>query len=191
MNRRLAIALACSLALHALLVLSLRGDATSAQGNGWRRPLNVYLQPALPPGAADRQEVSGVSATPKPVTPNPVTRSNPLALLPMIKAEERYLLPGEVDVRAQPINMPVLVYPEKAQQMRIGGLVRLRVYLNESGKIDKVNVVAANPPGVFEESALSALLATSFTPAQKNGHAVKSQKLIEIKFDPYESINLP
>lgn len=186
MDRRFATALACSLALHALLVLSLwTGSTPPTQGNGWRGSLHVYLQP-VPPLAADaapnRQEVNHAST--KPAT-------QPHLLLPVIKAEEHYLLPDEVNVRAQPIKMPMLVYPEKAQQMRIGGLVRLRAYLNESGGIDRVNVVAANPPGVFEEAALSALLATSFTPAQKNGHAVKSQKLIEIKFDPYENINLP
>ena len=181
MDRRFATAFAFSLALHAVLVLLLRGDTSSAQGTGRRGPLNVYLRPIPPPADADRQEVNGLSTT----------QSNPLALLPVIKAEEDYLRPSEVDVRAQPVHMPALVYPEKAQRMRIGGLVRLRVYLNESGKIDRVNVVAANPPGVFEEAALRALLATSFAPAQKNGHAVKSQKLIEINFDPYENISQP
>lgn len=170
MNKRLAVALACSLALHALLLAMLRPGGGAAQQGGYGEPLRVYLR-------AD-------AASPRPpVTDVGVRRDAPQ---PEGAAEGRYLLPGEVDVRAQPVRMPVLVYPEKAQRMRIGGLVRLRVYIGKSGKIDAVDVVAADPPGVFEEAALQALLSTSFTPARKNGRAVDSQKLIEINFDPYE-----
>lgn len=122
----------------------------------------------------------------------PIAPSNNPALLPKIAVEEkRYLLSSEVDVRAMPVNMPVLVYPEKAQQMRIDGLVKLKVFIGANGRIDAVDIVDTRPPGVFEEAALNALLATSFTPARKNGRDVKSQKLIEIKFDPYETISQP
>lgn len=123
---------------------------------------------------------------------HPTTPPNNPALLPEIAVEEkRYLLSSEVDVRAMPVNMPVLVYPEKAQQMRIDGLVKLKVFISASGRIDSVDIVETRPPGVFEEAALEALFATSFTPARKNGRDVKSQKLIEIKFDPYETISQP
>lgn len=123
---------------------------------------------------------------------HPIAPSNNPALLPEIAVEEkRYLLSSEVDVRAMPVNMPVLVYPEKAQLMRIDGLVKLKIFIGASGRIDAVDIVETRPPGVFEEAALNALLATSFTPARKNGRDVKSQKLIEIKFDPYETISQP
>lgn len=182
MNKRLTVALACSLALHALLLAMLQVGGNLAQQGNVKEPLQVYLQAdtAIPsPPAVDAgQEQRDAS--------RPDGRSRNNALLPEIATKERYLLPSEVDIRAQPVKMPALIYPEKAQRMKIGGLVRLRVYIGKNGKIDAVDVVAANPPGVFEGAALQALLSTSFTPARKNGRAVKSQKLIEIKFDPYE-----
>lgn len=162
------------------------GDTPAQQGDSKGR-LHVYLQAdAVPPKkpAADAVQVQrGASRTD--------SRSRDNALLPKIVGEERYLLPNEVDVRAQPVKMSALIYPEQAQRMKIGGLVRLRVYIGKGGKIDAVDVVAATPPGVFEDAALQALLSTTFTPARKNDRAVNSQKLIEINFDPYEAANQP
>lgn len=186
MDSRFATALACSLALHALLIAELRLGGSPAQHGDLNKPLLVYLQP----DATQSPKVAEVKPSQRDIT-QANAQSRDHALLPEIKVEERYLLSSEVDVRAEPVQIPVLIYPEKAQQMKIDGLVRLQVYISKRGKIDAVNIVTANPPGIFEDAALEALLATSFTPAQKNGHAVKSEKLIEIKFDPYETINSP
>lgn len=159
------------------------GDSLEQRG-GLKSPLLVYLRT----DAATQD----VAAPHQQDADHPIAPSRNLALLPEIAVEEkRYLLSSEVDVRAMPVNMPVLIYPEKAQQMRIDGLVMLKVYISASGRIDSVDIVETRPPGVFEEAALKALLATSFTPARKNGRDVKSQKLIEIKFDPYETISQP
>jgi hypothetical protein len=49
-------------------------------------------------------------------------------------------------------------------------------------------VLEATPPGVFEEAALTATQALQFRPARKYGRNVKSQKTIEVTFDPYESV---
>lgn len=181
MDRRLATALACSLALHALLVALLPIGVGSTQESHGKGRLSVYLQPAAPlaaSAAASRHD------SPPPLPPASI---DPAAG----SAGKAYLLPGEIDERAYPIRLAALIYPEQAYQMRTRGIVKLRIYINESGKIDAVDVISANPPGVFEEAALQALLATPFMPAKKNGRTVKSQKLIEIKFDPYEAANQP
>lgn len=179
MDKRFAIALACSLALHVFFLSALRVGGSLEQRGDLKTPLLVYL-----PSDAATPTLRNAD--------HPIAPSNNPALLPEIATEERrYLLSSEVDVRAMPVNMPVLIYPEKAQQMRIDGLVRMKVYIGANGRIDSVDIVETRPPGVFEEAALKALLATSFTPATKNGRNVKSQKLIEIKFDPYEAISQP
>ena len=69
--------------------------------------------------------------------------------------------------------------------------MRLNIYISEDGAIDRVEVVEAAPPGIFEEAALTATNALRFSPATKWGRPVKSRKTIEVVFDPYEKINVP
>lgn len=104
---------------------------------------------------------------------------------------EHYYTARELDVRAEPLNDVALVYPQLAYQQRIRGKVTLRILINERGGIDQVSVLESEPRDVFEEAALTATRALEFSPALKNGRRVKSQKTIEVTFDPYESINIP
>ena len=187
MDRRFAIALVCSLALHIMLLSALRvGGGNAAPWGSPKKPFLVYLRtdaasPLKTPDAKPDRQGAGA----------PAASSSDRAFLPGIQTEDHYFLSSEVDTRAQPIRMPVLVYPEGAQQMRIRGHIRMRVYINESGKIDAVDIIESDPPGIFEKAALRAMLATKYIPARRNGRAVKNQKLIEIKFDPYETISQP
>jgi protein TonB len=116
-------------------------------------------------------------ATPPAPSPAPAKRARPAA--------PKYLGSSEVDERATPIEMAPLVYPERAYLNRIPGKVRLRIYISEDGRIDKVDVVAAAPAGHFEQAAIDAVQRTRFHPARKAGWPVPSQKLIEVEFDPY------
>lgn len=118
-----------------------------------------------------------------------VKLSQPQAIVPSVPQElSPYYLSREVDIRAEPLKMQALVYPEQAFQLRQYGVVKLRVFINEDGGIDAVDVIESSPPGVFESAALNAMLSSKFVPAEKDGRKVKNQKLIEIKFDPYENI---
>jgi TonB family protein len=102
-----------------------------------------------------------------------------------------YYSSSEVDTRAEPLNDVDLVYPLVPYQHRVRGVVRLNIFVNEQGGIDKVAVVESKPSGVFDEAALSAVSALKFSPAIKNGLPVKNRKTIEVTFDPYEKINTP
>ena len=92
---------------------------------------------------------------------------------------------------APQINEVQLIYPKQAYEMRIAGKVKLRIFINEHGSIDMTAILEATPPGVFEEAAFTATQALQFSPALKNGREVKSQKTIEVVFNPYERIAMP
>ena len=79
-----------------------------------------------------------------------------------------------------------LIYPENPFLWKLPGTVRLRLLINEQGMVDGAEVVKAEPQGEFEEAALDAVRRMRYEPAVKNGRPVKSQKLIEVTFDPYE-----
>lgn len=113
-------------------------------------------------------------------TPNALT-------LPM----DVYYLSSEVDIRAEPLNEVNLVYPLKPYQQRIRGSVRLHIFVNERGGIDKIVMVDAKPAGLFEEAALEAVTKLEFSPAIKNGVPVKNRKTVEVNFDPYERAITP
>jgi protein TonB len=95
-----------------------------------------------------------------------------------------WLAPAELDVRAEPLEAVILKYPESLRGTLLAGKVRLRLYIDERGVVRKMAVEASNPPGVFDEAARQAWAEVRFSPALKAGRPVKSQKLIELAYDP-------
>lgn len=97
---------------------------------------------------------------------------------------ESYLDVNAVDVRAEPANDVVLSYPIAAYVQRIAGVVRLNLFISEEGKIDRIELVEAKPRGIFEKEAMETVSKLYFHPATRYGRPVKSQKTIEVVFDP-------
>lgn len=99
----------------------------------------------------------------------------------------RYYKNSEVDVPATPIVRGPLVFPEHAYVSKLHGTVRARVYISEAGEVESVQIVEVKPlGGIFEEAALEALRQVRYKPAEIAGQPVKTQKLIEVTFNPYE-----
>lgn len=169
----LALALGFSAGLHAALLSSLEGLPVGPASAPTQLRLNVRVAQAQP--AARASTVSEQPAVPAP-------RSQSATNVP-----ERYFTAREVDTPARPRTTPPLVYPEDALIWKLRGVVRLRVFISELGAVDSVRVVRAEPAGEFEEAAIAAAQRLVYDPAIKNGRAVKSQKLIEVTFDPYEA----
>ena len=200
-ERRLAYGLALSLLAHLMLIAVVR-PLTAEYAP--RTPLQVEIQklapepdaplsvPAPPDAAADSGPATPAveSAMPEPVRPVPgaVPDLQPDPRLPL----DRYYASFDVDVRAEPLNDPPLVYPVRAYQMRVRGKVTLRILINERGGVDDVTVIEAEPRGYFfEEAALEAARALQFSPAMRYGTRVKSQKILEVVLNPYDSIHIP
>ncbi len=58
----------------------------------------------------------------------------------------------------------------------------LLLLIDEFGAVNEASVVEAQPEGYFEETTLSVFRATRFSPAQKQGHPVKSRVLLQVKY---------
>jgi len=100
-----------------------------------------------------------------------------------LPAPDKWYTASEVDVRAEPITEIRLRYPPELSE-RIIGTVRVRVFIDEGGVVRKLQIAAADPPGLFDEAAKQGWQDVRFSPARRNGIAVKSQKLIELTFTP-------
>jgi len=115
----------------------------------------------------------------------------PAAPAPVTSAPDPYLTSREVDAPAVAHGRVPLIYPENPFLWKLRGTVRLRVFINELGTVDRAQVVYARPPGEFEAAALEAVGRLAYDPAIKNGRPVKSQKLIEVTFDPHADLPPP
>jgi TonB family protein len=173
--RHFAGPVAVSLALHAALVAAIAPGGLELPSALREPALQVRLAAASP---------ADTTPPAQPAASFPVRRVEPLLPLPR-PARPTYLRSSELDERATPIEMPPLVYPEKAYLNRIPGTVRVRVYISHEGSVDKAEIVTATPSGHFEEAAVEAVRRTRFKPALKHGRRVGSQKVVEVSFDPY------
>ena len=80
--------------------------------------------------------------------------------------------PNEVDQPPRILSAVPPQYPFDAQKKGIEGRVMLRFVVDSGGKVQEPQVVDAEPEGIFEESALTAVVKYRFKPAIKGGHAV-------------------
>jgi protein TonB len=193
--------IALSLLAH-LLVLSVSGGIVPASAP-FRRPLMtvdiVHVSPetSIPvtgPGPESNVEMRPSAPTPPQADPPQSTTSRqtpPEAEVGLPFPFDAYFSAREVDVGAEPSNEVLLRYPWIEYRQRLGGVVRVTLFINEQGGLDKINMVDAVPPGHFEEAALEAVNSLQFTPALKKGRPVKSRKTIEVIFDPSERFNQP
>ena len=205
-TRRFYLGLGLSIALHAVVVLNIA--PASYRNTSAPLLLTVDIQPrSLEQASAsplpERSAPPLVEATPEaaptviePATQQPASRADapPTADQKMVgysAPQDYYFTLAEIEVRPQPINEVDLVYPALAYAMRTRGKVLLTLFISEEGAVDDVKLIGATPPGIFEEAALTATLALKFSPAMRYGQRVKSQKTIEVNFDPYENINKP
>ena len=171
---RLAAALGASLALHAYVLVALdalpRGMRWGEIGifePGGARTLRVALRPLAAEPAA-------------PSTPGVGTAREPaFSPLPAV----RYYTMRELDVRPGILVRVEPEYPEAAARRFLSGRVVARLLIDESGAVEKVLIVSAEPPGYFEASAQKAFMAARFTPGMKDGRPVRVQMLLEISFD--------
>lgn len=174
----------------------------SAHGHFPGVQLTVYLAPAPPPipelPLSTSPVIEGGEARPTPIPQRSAApaeahapssqQPGPAEVAPSAAPQEsHYYLSSEVDVKARPIYLEPLVYPERAYYAKIVGRVKLRVHIAADGNIDAVDVLEAEPRGMFEDAALKALLNSRFLPAMKDGLNVPSEKLLEITLDPYEN----
>lgn len=140
----------------------------------------VMTPPTLaptPPQTSSTQEVNEASASEQHKLGEWIAAPDWLAGLDSV-----YYLAQDLDQHAAPLAEITPEFPPELEQKIAGGVVRLLVLINEWGGVDDAYVIAAEPAFVLDEAALVQFRAARFTPAQKDGRYVKSQKQIEVRF---------
>lgn len=73
-------------------------------------------------------------------------------------------------------------YPQRAIRQKIEGYVTARLQINAEGTVDNVEIVEAQPRGVFEREAVRALYRYKFKPKMEGGKALEQQAIQTIEF---------
>ncbi len=96
----------------------------------------------------------------------------------------RYFPPNEVKRVAYPMHDVGLQFPPGREGIDYYGTLRLDLYIDERGHVDRVEVLESSVPESFRASAVAAFAGTPFDPAVRYGRPVKSVKKVEVKFAP-------
>ncbi len=135
------------------------------------------LPPPEPPA------VEALAATPPASAAAPENKTDlPSIELPLIE-DPTYYPAMEVDVHPTALQLVQPPYPDEAASANVTGSVVLVLLLDESGKVQELSVEEANPPGMFEQSALDAFRNARFSPAQRQGRVVKSRMRIKVSYE--------
>lgn len=140
-------------------------------------------EPAAPPPT---QTAMPQPAAPAPAVPQPAA-APPAAAAPVAaitsSVDLTYYSARDVDVQPRALREIVPEYPSDADRQRLSGKVRLQLKLEADGRVSDVEIVQADPPELFNESAIRAFRDARFAPAQRNGRPVRAQVLIEVVYD--------
>lgn len=190
-EREVLLALVLSAGLHLLALLTL-----DLSPGDWRHGVRPALKVALVP--APQEAAAGPVVEKAVERPLAKWAEKPREKSAGIQAHEaqsgsslpipaRYYKSSEVDTPATPLERGPLVFPEHAYVSKLRGTVKARIYIDEDGRVVSADIVNVKPfGGIFEEAALEALRQVRYSPALLAGQTVKTQKLIEVVFDPYE-----
>ncbi|MDX1811304.1 MAG: TonB family protein [Gammaproteobacteria bacterium] len=75
-------------------------------------------------------------------------------------------------------------YPIAAKRRKLSGKVIVEFTINEQGLVEEPHVIEATPKGIFNNSALQAILRWKFKPKIENGKTVKRKATQELIFEP-------
>jgi protein TonB len=81
-----------------------------------------------------------------------------------------------------PLQQIAPQYPRDAARAHITGWVQLEVMVNADGSVRSARVVDAKPKGLFDSSAVSAVLKWKFKPQVMNGQPVAQRGMQKIEF---------
>ena len=116
-------------------------------------------------------------------------------LLSVFKNEALYLYDQEqsyydfkdsiLDVKPEPIGgweSIKVIYPELAKRVGVKGQVKIKIYLNEAGEIDKLQILQGIGAGC-DEAVIEAVKNTKFKPGKIGSRFVKTKIVLPYKFN--------
>lgn len=196
-------ATAVSLAAHAVVLSQLRAALPEVAPHGVARPAvftvamrtpaaAVPAAPAAPaapaPAVAPEPPVAAAKApAPKvqepspPQEPAPATAPAPAPVQEAATQEAPYLPRGQLTVPPRPLGIVQVAFPEEVTGV-VDLKVRLTVFIDETGTVQRVRVDTPNVHPAFERAVRDTFAAARFSPGEVEKVAVRSQMRVEVEF---------
>lgn len=198
-RRRLAAALAASIAVHFSVVGALSGGSPARRAEPLEfSSIIASLERTMPPATpapvpelpdplrkrAQARAEEHVVTTPRAVSSGVLPREPVRTPDGAVReaSDATYYAARQLDVYpalSAPLDLP---YPRRALEQGVDGRALLLLHIDATGVVEEVSVVESQPAGYFEEEARRAFVAARFKPAQRNGRSVKSRVLIEVSY---------
>lgn len=138
-----------------------------------RKPaIPIELPKPLPNEVPSRIELPKPEPEPEPVRPKEEKKPEPVP-------EEPPPLPS-VFRDVKPVKKVKPIYPREAEDRHIQGRVKVRLSVDLEGNVTDAQVLSADPPGVFEESVLTAVRQYKF---KRDGTTYEADQEIVFKID--------
>ncbi len=186
------------------LLLLMNAEAKPPEAEASTRAIAMEVAPKPPPPKKkNRPKPKKAESNPRPTAPPPpmpnlgaglssVSLGMPAAEVDFDTDGARELLgdlksttmtEDSVDSKPRPTRRPAAAYPPRARAKNVTGFVTMSLLINERGAVERIKVLRADPPGVFEEAAKTSVRDWAFEPATYGGEAVKVWATQTIRFE--------
>ncbi len=143
-------------------------------------PVPPVADAAPVPAPAAATEVATREDTPPPTRVGPPGSSS-LPSLPL-GIDDTWYLARQVDTHPKAVGRIEPAYPEEARRGNVEGTLKIRVRIDELGRVVEAEVVEARPPRVFDRVTLDAFRDARFHPALRDGRPVRYEAYIRVDF---------
>jgi protein TonB len=143
----------------------------------------------LPPRSPARQPLPAKLALPFEINPRLPGGPDTLDLPPLETAafhipgiQEAFGI-GDLDGPLTPLGRIPPVYPTAAKRRGIQGRVKVKFVVSEQGAVERITIVDAEPPGVFDQSVIRCVSKWRFKPGTVEGLPVKAWVETTVRFE--------
>lgn len=185
-----------SLVAHVLVLMPWRYGEPLSAGGFYReeaRPqpyLQVRLKAAAlkqteaetPAPSAPRPEEAQPEEVPAAASTSPLKHEPPTTPAGMPLDLLYYYALAELDQRPEMRHRPRLEEAPGGSNLMASGTATLEILIERNGRVNAVNIVRADLPGIYLSSLENTFIALRYTPGIKQGKNVRSRLYIEVEY---------
>lgn len=147
-------------------------------------PEQMPIREPMPAFEPLLSEFEGVAALPAPeFTPAGANEVITTTVASNIAAAPQVYDSEALDQPVHPLAQTPFMYPLRAKRQGIEGWVKIALQVGRDGEVEAVEVLEAEPAGVFEQSVTRGIRSWRFSPATVMGERVRARVVTTIRFE--------